>query len=99
MSSIVSICNLALSHLGKDNISALSDAGAEARACNQFFEITRDTLLQVYPWRFAGKTASLAEITNDKPGSWAYAYNRPTDCLKIRWLRPEYSLTDPVVTQ
>lgn len=94
MTSVVSICNLALSNIGKDNIQALSDAGSEARACNQFYEITRDMLLQAYPWRFAGKTQSLAEVTNDKPGAWAYAYNRPNDCLKVRWIRPEYSPTE-----
>ncbi|RWF70085.1 MAG: hypothetical protein EOQ34_19885 [Mesorhizobium sp.] len=95
MASIVSICNLALSNLGKDNISALTDAGAEARACNQFYDQTRDALLQGYPWRFAGKTASLAEVTNDKPGAWKYAYRYPTDCLKVRYLRPAYVENDP----
>lgn len=94
MSSVVSICNLALSNIGKDNINALTEATAEARACNQFYEHVRDIMLQAYPWRFAGKTASLAELTNDKPGAWGYAYKRPTDCLKARWIRPEYSLTD-----
>ncbi len=95
MASIVSICNLALSHVGKSNTSDLSDAGAEARACNQFYEHVLGTLLQAYPWRFAGKTQSLAAITNDKPGAWGCAYNRPTDCLKVRWVRREYSETDP----
>ena len=94
MTSIVSICNLALSNIGKDNIQALSDAGAEARACRQFFDHTRDLLLQAYPWRFAGKTQSLAEVPNDKPGAWKYAYRKPTDCLKIREVRPEYSELD-----
>lgn len=94
MASVVSICNLALSNIGKDNINALTDAGAEARACQQFYEHTRDLLLQSYVWRFAGKTLSLAEVTNDKPGAWAYAYRRPTDCLKIRYVRPEYSETE-----
>lgn len=94
MTSVVSICNLALSNLGKDNISALSDAGAEARACRQFYEQTRDALLQVYPWRFAGKTQSLAEIANTEAGLWSYAYQRPVDCLKVRWIRPEYSTDD-----
>lgn len=94
MASVVSICNLALSNIGKDNISALSEATAEARACNQFYEHTRDLLLQGYPWRFAGKTASMAELTNDKPGAWGYAYRRPNDCLKPRWLRREYSTVD-----
>ncbi|MGX1353368.1 hypothetical protein AB7M49_006989 [Bradyrhizobium elkanii] len=94
MASIISICNLALTNLGKDNINALSEPTAEARACNQYYEHTRDVLLQGYPWRFAGKTASLAELTNDKLGTWRYAYKRPIDCLKVRWIRREYSVTD-----
>jgi hypothetical protein len=95
MASIVSICNLALSNLGKDNISALTDAGAEARACSQFYDQTLDSLLQGYPWRFAIKTASLAEVTNDKPGTWEYAYRYPLDCLKVRYVRPAYVADDP----
>ncbi|HEY5797662.1 MAG TPA: hypothetical protein VIU82_21880 [Bosea sp. (in: a-proteobacteria)] len=95
MTSVVSICNLALSNLGKSNITDLAEATAEARACRQFYDIARDTMLQTYPWRFAGKTASLAELTNDKPGAWGHSYNRPNDCLTIRWVRPEYSLSDP----
>lgn len=98
MTSIVAICNIALSNIGKDNIQALTDAGAEARACRQFYDLTRDLLLQAYPWRFAGKTQSLAAVTNDKPGAWGYAYSRPNDCLKVRWLRPEYSTLDPQIS-
>lgn len=96
MHSIVSICNLALSNLGKDNINDLSEPTAEARACNQFYAHTLGVLLQSYPWRFAGKTDALAEVANDKVGTWGHAYARPTDCLKIRWLRPQYSTDDPV---
>lgn len=95
MTSIVSICNLALSNLGKDTINALNEASAEARACNQFYEQVRDALLQVYPWRFAGKTQALAEVTNTEAGKWLYAYRRPSDCLKVRWIRPNYSTDDP----
>lgn len=95
MSSEVYICNLALSNVGKGNISDLSEPTAEARACNQFYAHVRDTLLQAYPWRFAGKTVSLAEVANDKLGAWEYAYNRPTDCLKVRWVRGAYSTIDP----
>ncbi len=91
MASVVSICNLALSNIGKDNINALTDAGAEARACSQFYDHVRGTLLQGYPWRFAGKSVSLAEVANDKAGQWSHAYKRPTDCLKVRWVRPAYS--------
>jgi hypothetical protein len=93
MSSEVFICNLALSNIGKENISDLNETGAEAKACRQFYAHCRDTLLQVYPWRFAGKTQSMGQITNDKPGAWEYAYNRPNDCLKVRFVRENYTLT------
>lgn len=95
MSSVVAICNIALSNIGKQNIEDLSDPNAEARVCRQFYDHVRDMLLQAYPWRFAGKTSSMAEVVNDNPGGWRYAYRRPTDCLKVRWLRTAYSLGDP----
>lgn len=95
MTSIVSICNLALSNIGKDEIQSLNDTGAEAQACRQFYEHVRDMLLSAYPWRFAGKTQSLADVANSKPGAWGYAYARPTDCLKVRWIVPQYS-NDPI---
>ncbi len=94
MTSVVAICNLALTvHLGKKNISDLDEGSAEARACKQLYDHTLSLMLQSYPWRFAGKTASLAQVTNDKVGEWAYAYSRPNDCLKLRWIRPEYKVS------
>ncbi|TCA47712.1 hypothetical protein E0J16_27545 [Rhizobium pisi] len=87
MTSIISICNLALASIGKDSINALSEPTVEAPACNRLFAPARDALLQAYPWRFAGRTRSLAEIENDRPGEWAYAYDRPVDCLAIRGIR------------
>lgn len=83
MTSQVAICNLALSNLGKANISSLDEASAEAKACKQFYEHTLNTILQGYPWLFARKTAALAKVTNTKSNRWLYAYSRPVDCLKI----------------
>lgn len=96
MASEVSICNLALTNIGKDNIQSLNDAGAEAKACRQFYAHVRDLVLQEYPWRFAGRTLSMAQLANDKLGAWRYAYIRPTDCLKVRWVRPAYSDQEPM---
>lgn len=84
MTSVVAICNLALSNVGKDNISDLDEASPEAKLCKQFYAHVRDTLLQAYPWRFARKTAALAEIANVRENRWLYSYRRPVDCLKIR---------------
>ena len=84
MTSVVAICNLALSNVGKDNISDLDEASAEAKLCKQFYEHTRDAVLQSYPWRFARKTEALAEIANTMDKRWLHSYRRPVDCLKIR---------------
>ncbi|NWJ26125.1 hypothetical protein [Rhizobium sp. RM] len=91
MASVVSICNLALSNVGKSNITDLTEKSAEARACNQFYAHTRDVLLQSYPWTAARRTQFLAEVDNDKPGAWRYAYTLPSDCLQVRWIRPVYA--------
>lgn len=83
MSSVVAICNLALGHIGKDDITSIDEASAEAKACKKFYQITLDVALQAYPWRWAKKTISLAQLTNGKENKWLYAYQRPDDCLKV----------------
>lgn len=91
MATVVSICNLALSNIGKDNINDLTEKSAEARACNQLYAQTRDVLLQSFPWAVAGKTVALGALDNDKPGVWRHSYAQPADCLQIRWIRPRYA--------
>jgi hypothetical protein len=83
MSSIVYICNLALANIGKESIASINEASAEARACLQFYSLVLDTAIQAYPWRWATKTAALAQVTNTKENRWLYAYQRPSDCLKV----------------
>lgn len=88
MASTISICNLALGHLGADKIDALTEASSEARACNRFYAQTLDTLLAAGPpWRFARHEAVLAEVPSPI-GRWAYAYALPGDLLRIRDVVP-----------
>ncbi len=89
MASTVSICNLALGHLGADKIDALTEASSEARACNRFYAQTLDTLLAAGPpWRFARTEAVLAEVTGTAAGRWAHTYALPVDLLRVRAVRP-----------
>lgn len=95
MASTVSICNLALGHLGADKIDALSEASSEARACNRFYGQTLDALLAAGPpWRFARHAAVLAEVTGSAAalpaslGRWAHAYALPGELIRVRELRP-----------
>lgn len=96
MASVVSICNLALTNVGKDSISAIDEASAEARACRRFFDQTLDVMLCSYPWTFARAALSMAAVENDKSGLWAYAYAKPADCLKIAGVRREYAASQDV---
>ena len=84
MYSEVSICNMALNHMGIGRvISKLTDATEEARACKRFYEHARDELLQEYPWNWAAAVAELAPRSETSPlGAYVYAY--PSSALRVR---------------
>lgn len=83
MPSEIEICNLALSHIGKYPISALTDATKEAKECKLLYPRARDSVLRAHAWNFATKRLTLAELAEDYDG-WSYAYQYPTDCLVAR---------------
>lgn len=93
MATDISICNLALSHIGRGMINAFDERSAEARACNTFYDHARQTLLARSMWTFARKRAALAEITNDYVERWAHAYAEPGDSKGVLYLIGE---RDPV---
>ncbi len=96
MTSVVSICNLALSNIGKGTISDINEASAEAQQCKLQYYNCRDTLLQAHPWTFARKVQALAALANDWESRWAYRYQKPSDCLKIVRLVPDIDFPDDI---
>lgn len=84
--SVVSICNLALSHVGAYSIGAIDERSAEARVCMQHYDTCRDETLRSFPWAFAGKTVPLALASGVSYPNWSYAYALPADCLKANRL-------------
>lgn len=81
----IEICNLALSRLGVENIERIDETSEAARACNQFYEPTRRTVLRRFPWPFATRRVKLALIEGE-PVDYEYAYRYPSDAIKIREL-------------
>lgn len=79
----VAICNSALSKLGADSITSLSDTSKEAKLCNQQYSKIRDLLLYSHPWNFAVKRSVLT--TNDNESAWGGfdEFDIPADCLRI----------------
>ena len=81
--SFVSICNRALTFLGADPLTALTDDSKEGRACNRMYEQSRDQALRDHPWNFAIKRASLAASTTAPIYEYTNAFTWPTGCLRI----------------
>lgn len=92
MASIVDIYNLAISHVGTGSeISSTTEKTEEARACNRFYDLARKQVLVDHDWNFATKEATLNLISTNTEGDWGYTYQKPSDCLKVRYLLPEKS--------
>lgn len=82
----VSICNLALSHIGiaKEIQDFDADKSQEAAACRRFYDICLEETLRDLYWPFATKFAALAVVEEDPTSEWAFSYRYPSDCLYIR---------------
>lgn len=96
MSSVVEICNLALSHLGDSATIATIDppeGSAQAEHCARFYPIARDSMLEMHPWNFATRRVSLAALSIET-WSWAYAYAVPVACLRVVSILPADGYSD-----
>jgi len=83
MASVVGICNIALSNIGDEKISSLTDNNDRARACNLRYEDTRDAVLRAHPWNAATTRVELAVSTDAPVWGFTYKYALPSDCLRV----------------
>jgi hypothetical protein len=83
--TIVGVCNLALTELGAANppITDLTDNTKTARACNRIYVEARDQVLRDHPWNFALKRLALAANTVAPIWEYTNAFDWPTGCLRI----------------
>lgn len=86
MTTKVSICNMALTHISaKALISNLdTDTSVEAKTCRVFYDECLRFVLSDVDWGFARKRSTLALLGEDAPDDWDYVYGYPNDCLKAR---------------
>lgn len=77
------IVNDALARLGISPIMALSDASKQAQFSSRFYDQTRDEVLSSHAWNFAMKRAVLARLAQAPTFEWLYAYQLPTDHLRL----------------
>lgn len=95
--SKVSICNSALSKLGAERITSLTEDSRTASACNEQFDKLRDEVLAAHPWNFATKRASLAQTSTTPEFDYDLEYQLPSDCLRVIGTNNDYD--DPWVVE
>ncbi len=82
------IANMALSHIGsRSTVEDLTEASAEARVIDLWYDYSRMQALAAYNWSFARKRLALTTHSEDPPdGVWAYRYQYPADCVAARMI-------------
>ena len=91
MSNKTTICRRALSELGvKRNIANIElDDSPDAVQCNLHYDTVRRALLSRYDWEFNHSWTTAGTVTLAIPHPvWIYAYQYPTDALRIRGIIP-----------
>ena len=81
--SIVDIANKALTYLGSDAITNITDDTLEGRAINRIYEQSRDYCLRDHPWNFAMIRVALAADTTAPVWEYTNSFPWPSDCLRI----------------
>lgn len=86
MASKLDICNMALGLLGCKQINDIdSPSTEEERACDLWWDTTRDQVLEDVDWRFARQRSTLS-ATTAPDFEYDYAYQLPNDYIKNRGL-------------
>jgi len=81
--SSISICNMALHHVGSSKrIASLTEASQEASICRSFYADTVKSVLSEFPWSFAKTITTLGLVKENPNSEWLYSYRLPNNCIK-----------------
>jgi hypothetical protein len=83
MPSQVDICNLALTRIGGEEITAIDEGTRGARLCNRHYAPTLNALLREGEWNFSIKRVVLAQDVTPPVSQYAYRYALPADFVKV----------------
>lgn len=77
------LCSRALLKCGANTITSFTDGTAEAEIAAGLYDAVRDALLSAHPWSFATAQARLACLAAPPLVDLAYAYQLPSDFLRV----------------
>jgi hypothetical protein len=78
MAQLIDICNRALALIAAGQIADLAEGSIEAREAARFAPSLLAELADWADWPFARARVVLAQVANDRPAEWLYAYALPT---------------------
>ncbi len=82
--SEIGICNIALQELGEAQITSFTEGTTGSSLCSLYFDFARNAVLEMHPWNFAIKrTGTLAQLSTAPKWGYTYAFQYPTDALRI----------------
>lgn len=90
MTSPVTVANLALIRLSVAKITSFSDKKKAADVMSTIYANARDTVLRKYPFKFAKKRAILAPVSVSPKWGFEYAYELPTDSVRLLFVDGHY---------
>jgi hypothetical protein len=91
MASDIDISSNALQMIGATSISSFDDPGAGAQVASAIYEPILEAILTSNYWRFSIKKQSLNQLSQVPLNEFQYAYQIPTDSLKIERVCPRSS--------
>ena len=95
--SVINICNLALTRVGADTITSLEDDTTRAKLCRLHYPESVETTLSAKDWRFARSRATLVPLATSPAFEWVYQFQLPSDCLLVTKVYDAGSLSDEQV--
>ena len=87
--SVLTVWNMSLAYLGvRSKIEHPEELTREADQLRAISDVARDAALESdgFPWNFLTKYRALAPLEQDTPESWEYVYQKPADCLVMRYI-------------
>src|SRR5687768_489967 len=104
ISTVSDVANLALKRIGYAlRVGSLYEGSKAANHFLDIYGQTRDELLRQNDWHFAERNVAATVLktapaggyfdtawdpATNPPVPWGYSYTYPTDCLKVRALKP-----------
>lgn len=87
--TVEDLVNQALSGIGyPSRIGDLYEGSPAAKAALEVYGQTRDELLAQHEWPFAFREVALSTNGQTPPSPWTYEYTYPSDCIRVRDVRP-----------